>query len=92
MTIGLTAGELAVKWNQTLRQLNSKLADPMLPPGVSLSDYTSNPKAIRVPEPDPAKYPTYSAYIDMAAALIAMIDLNNKKIAQQLQAAGVNLV
>jgi hypothetical protein len=92
MTIGLAGSELAAQWNQTLRDLESKLAQPMLPAGVSVSDYVSNPAAIRVPEPDPTKYPTYSAYMDMAAAVIAMISLNNKRIAQQLRAAGVNLV
>jgi len=91
MSIGLTHDELAIKWNETLRQLNSKLAAPMLPPGMNSFDYTSNPAAIRVPEPDPAKYPTHSAYIDMAAAMVAMIDLNNKKIAEQLRAAGVKV-
>jgi hypothetical protein len=49
----------------------------------------SDPRVARVPETDPNKYSTYSAYIDITTAMMDLIATNNERIAAQLREAGI---
>ncbi len=85
--IGLTPREVAEVWNTALRGANSKLAPIEAPPGVDTEALERNPTVIRVPDAD--RQSMYSVLVGMNAALLAVVDQNNKRIGEQLKAAGV---
>lgn len=85
--IGLTPREVVEAWNTALRGVNSKLAPLQAPPGVDTDAMERNPSVIRVPDVD--RQAMYSVLVDMTASLLAVVDQNNKRIGEQLKAAGV---
>ncbi len=89
MELGLTRLELVARWNKTLRELNCKFASLQAPPGVDAKAFESDPRVARVPEADPTKYPTYSAYVDLTTAVMDLIAVNNERILVQLRQAGI---
>jgi len=89
MELGLSRLELIARWNKSLRELNCKLAPLQGPPGVDAKAFESDPRVARVPETDPSKYSTYSAYVDITTAMMDLIASNNERIATQLRDAGV---
>lgn len=89
MDFGLTGVEIAQKWNATLNDLQSVLARPEGP--MTEAEYVAMPGHIRVPEADPTRYSTYRAYVDMAAAVLAIVDSNNRRITEQLRGIGIEL-
>lgn len=88
-TVGLTAQEVVEVWNAALRQVNSKLAPIQAPPGVDVRAMENNPSVVRVP--DDRRQSIYSVLVDMAAALMAVVDRNNTRIAEHPRTAGVTL-
>lgn len=88
MTLGLTIEEVSAKWHEQLTVLNAKLAPVQMPPGTP-DDVKQ--RAMRIPETDQEKYSLYNQHVDMVAAFMAIILANNKRIEEQLRAAGVRL-
>lgn len=87
--LGLTPQEIVELWNGALRDLNSKLAPIQAPAGVDVQAMERNPSVVRVPDVD--QEPMYSVLVDVATTIMAIVDRNNTRIAEQLRAAGVNL-
>lgn len=88
MTIGLTMEEVGAKWHEQLVALNAKLAPVQMPPDTPES---VKQNAMRIPETDPAKYSFYNQHVDIVASFMAIIVANNKRIEEQLNAAGMTL-
>ena len=86
--IGLTPQEIVEEWNGSLRSLNSKLAPIEAPAGVDVQALERNPSVVRVP--DVKQQSMYSVLIDVSATIMAIVDQNNQRIAEQLRAAGVD--
>ncbi len=86
--IGLTEQEIAAEWNKALRSLNSKLAPLQAPPNVAVKALESNPNIVRVPDAD--QQSMYSVLVDLTGGMVALMLANNRRIAEQLKAAGID--